>query len=91
MMDIVYNHTSRIPGSVRTNRSFSTKNRTGTFGNKMGDWGDVIDLDYKNRDLWDYQIETLCQWAELADGFRCDVAPLVPLEFWIEAEKRWKR
>ena len=47
----------------------------------------MIDLDYRNRDLWEYQIETLCQWAKIADGYRCDVAPLVPVEFWIEARK----
>ena len=48
----------------------------------MGDWTDIIDLDYSNKELWDYQIETLVQWAEIVDGFRCDVAPLVPIAFW---------
>jgi glycosidase len=24
-------------------------------------------------------------WAEIVDGFRCDVAPLVPLDFWKRA------
>lgn len=87
MMDIVYNHTSPDSWLSENKPEFFYKKPDGTFGNKTGDWGDVIDLDYKNRDLWDYQIETLYQWAELADGFRCDVAPLVPLEFWIEARK----
>lgn len=51
------------------------------MGNKVGEWYDIVDLDYTNPDLWDYQIETLKQWASLVDGFRCDVASLVPLEF----------
>jgi len=32
--------------------------------------------------LWDYQIESLCQWAKIVDGFRCDVASFVPVSFW---------
>lgn len=87
MMDIVYNHTSPDSWLIRNMPDFFYKKADGSFGNKTGDWGDVIDLDYRNRDLWEYQIETLCQWAKIADGYRCDVAPLVPVEFWIEARK----
>jgi glycosidase len=53
----------------------------------VGDWTDIIDLDYTNRDLWDYQIDTLKMWAKTVDGFRCDVAPLVPMEFWARARE----
>ena len=35
------------------------KKPDGNFGNRVGDWSDVVDLDYNNKDLWDYQIETL--------------------------------
>ncbi len=87
MMDIVYNHTSPDSWLSRNMPDFFYKKADGSFGNKTGDWGDVIDLDYRNRDLWEYQIETLCQWAKIADGYRCDVAPLVSVEFWIEARK----
>lgn len=87
MMDIVYNHISPDSWLSRNMPDFFYKKADGSFGNKTGDWGDVIDLDYRNRDLWEYQIETLCQWAKIADGYRCDVAPLVPVEFWIEARK----
>ena len=38
-------------------------------------------------ELWDYQIDTLKMWAKYADGFRCDVAPLVPLDFWLRARQ----
>ena len=53
----------------------------------MGDWSGVIDLDYHNPDLWAYQIESLKFWAGIVDGFRCDVASFVPLEFWKAARK----
>ena len=53
----------------------------------MGDWADVIDLDYRNRDLWAYQIESLVMWAQIVDCFRCDVASFVPVEFWRAARQ----
>lgn len=57
------------------------------MGNHVGDWTDIVDLDYNNKDLWDYQIETLKMWAEIVDGFRCDVAPFIPIEFWSKARE----
>lgn len=87
MIDVVYNHTSHDSVLSKEHPEFFYKKPNGTFGNKVGDWTDVIDLDYTNKDLWDYQIETLKMWAEIVDGFRCDVASLVPIEFWLRARK----
>lgn len=87
MIDVVYNHTSYESVLSKEHPEFFYKKPNGAFGNKVGDWTDVIDLDYTNKDLWDYQIETLKMWAEIVDGFRCDVASLVPLEFWLRARK----
>jgi glycosidase len=89
LIDVVYNHTS--PDSVLSieHPEWFFKKANGDFGNKTGDWWDVIDLDYTSgNDLWNYQIETLQQWAKIVDGFRCDVASLVPLEFWKMARKQ---
>lgn len=85
MIDVVYNHTS--PDSVLRyeHPEYFYHRADGSFGNKIGDWADVIDLDYSNPGLWDYQIESLCMWAKLVDGFRCDVASFVPVEFWQRA------
>ncbi len=85
MMDVVYNHTS--PDSVlwETHPEWFYTDANGEPGNKIGDWADVIDLDYTQSALWDYQIETLVEWARLVDGFRCDVASFVPVEFWKRA------
>lgn len=87
IIDVVYNHTS--PDSVlsQTHPEWFYHKPDGSFGNRIGDWSDVIDLDYSNRALWDYQIESLKQWAAIVDGFRCDVAPLVPLDFWLTARE----
>ena len=82
LIDVVYNHTS--PDSVLWNEhpEFFYKRPDGRPGNRVGDWTDVIDLDYGEPGLWDYQIESLRFWAGIVDGFRCDVASLLPEPFW---------
>ena len=85
IIDVVYNHTSPDSWLAQHHPEWFYRKPDGSFGNHVGDWTDIIDLDYGRRELWDYQIETLKMWAETVDGFRCDVAPLVPLEFWLEA------
>ena len=91
MIDVVYNHTS--PASVlrKEHPDFFWRDADGNVGNKIGDWADVIDLDYANPGLWDYQIETLCMWAGYVDGFRCDVASFVNVEFWKMARAMVRR
>lgn len=91
MIDVVYNHTSPDSKLSQEHPDWFYHKPDGSFGNRIGDWTDVIDLDYSNRALWDYQIESLVQWACLVDGFRCDVAPLVPLEFWEAAREAVKK
>lgn len=85
IIDVVYNHTS--PDSVLTieHPEYFYHKPDGSMGNHVGDWTDVVDLDYNCKELWDYQIESLKMWAEIVDGFRCDVASFVPVEFWCKA------
>ncbi|MBQ3797941.1 MAG: alpha-amylase [Butyrivibrio sp.] len=85
IIDVVYNHTSPDSVLAKEHPEWFYHKPDGSFGNRVGDWTDIIDLDYSNKDLWDYQIETLKMWAEIVDGFRCDVAPLVPVDFWLKA------
>lgn len=87
IIDVVYNHTSPDSWLVENHPEFFYKKPDGNMGNRVGDWSDIVDLDYNNKDLWDYQIDTLKMWAEIVDGFRCDVAPLIPLEFWMKARE----
>lgn len=82
IIDVVYNHTSPDSVLASSHPDWFYRKPDGSFGNHVGDWTDIIDLDYRNRELWRYQIETLQYWAQIVDGFRCDVAPLVPMEFW---------
>ncbi len=87
MIDVVYNHTSPDSVLYATHPEYFYHRSDGTPGNHVGDWSDIIDLDYKVDALWDYQIETLCYWAKLVDGFRCDVASFVPVDFWCRARE----
>ena len=85
IIDVVYNHTSPDSVLFAEHPEFFHRDADGEPGNKIGDWADVIDLDYSVPGLWDYQIETLVEWAKVVDGFRCDVASFVPVEFWERA------
>lgn len=87
IIDVVYNHTSPDSVLVEEHPEFFFRKENGDFGNMAGDWGDVIDLDYSNKDLWRYQIDTLKMWAEIVDGFRCDVASKLPVDFWVQARE----
>lgn len=89
MIDVVYNHTSPDSELLKKHPEYFYRKANGNVGNKVGDWSDIIDLDYNNKDLWKEQIDALKHWVNIGvDGFRCDVAPLVPMEFWVEARRK---
>lgn len=85
MIDIVFNHTSRDSVLVHEHPEWFYHNEKGEFANRVGDWSDITDLDFNNHEVWDYLTAVLIYWAELVDGFRCDVAPLLPIDFWVQA------
>lgn len=87
IIDVVYNHTSPDSVLVHEHPEWFYKRPNGEMGNKVGEWYDIVDLDYAHPELWDYQIETLKMWAKKVDGFRCDVASLIPIEFWERARR----
>ncbi len=88
MMDLVMNHTSRDHGWIQTHPEYYYLNKDGKMGNKVGDWSDIQDLNYQHIPLWDEMIDMLKEWVRLGvDGFRCDVAPFVPVDFWLRARK----
>jgi len=53
------------------------------------DWSDIIDLDYNQRGVREYMTRALKYWVREADidGYRCDVAGFVPVDFWNNARK----
>ena len=88
MIDVVYNHTSHDSVLVREHPEWFHQNEQGVAVTTVPDWSDVIDLKHPNAELSRYLIETLRGWAQFGvDGFRCDVASLVPLDFWLQARR----
>ena len=89
MIDVVYNHTAHDSILVKEHPEYFHQDDNGNPITTVPEWSDVIDLKHPNRDLANYLIQTLQGWVELGvDGFRCDVASLVPQEFWVEARKK---
>jgi glycosidase len=88
MIDVVYNHTAHDCVLLDQYPHWYHQDEVGKPFTTVPEWSDVIDLYYDDIALWDYQIETLKQWAQLGvDGFRCDVASIVPLAFWERARR----
>lgn len=88
MIDVVYNHTAHDSLLVREHPDWFHQDEHGRPVTTVPDWSDVIDLKHPNPALSAYLIETLQEWARFGvDGFRCDVASLLPLEFWLEARR----
>lgn len=89
ILDWVANHTAWDNPLTETNPDFYTRDSLGRFISPVDGWQDVIDLNYDNRELWTYMIEALKFWIKETnvDGFRCDVAEMVPIEFWNLARK----
>lgn len=84
MLDIVYNHTSQDSVLAENHPEYFYQDENGKPMYRF--WNDVYDLDYSHEELCQYMIETALFWAKLGvDGYRCDVAPMVPLSFWCRA------
>jgi alpha-amylase len=88
ILDIVANHTGWDHHWTREHPEYYRRNQDGQFFDPHG-WADVIDLNYDNPELREAMIDVLRFWIENAgiDGFRCDMAMLVPLDFWKQARQ----
>lgn len=87
ILDWVANHTAWDHAWVDEHPEYYTQD---TAGNRPvvpegTDWTDVADLNYDNVDLQEEMIKAMKFWVEKydVDGYRCDVAGMVPMDFWI--------
>ena len=87
ILDWVANHTSWDHAWME-NEGYHTKDSLGNVISPVADWSDVADLNYDNVDMQNDMIAALQFWVNEADidGFRCDVAGFVPMEFWNQAK-----
>jgi glycosidase len=88
MIDWVANHTGQDHVWTISNPDFYIQDPAGNFTERNG-WTDVIDLNYENTRMRAAMIDAMRYWLSTydIDGFRCDMAHLVPLDFWVEARQ----
>jgi glycosidase len=88
MIDWVANHTGQDHVWTISNPDFYIQDPAGNFTERNG-WTDVIDLNYENTRMRAAMIDAMRYWLNTydIDGFRCDMAHLVPLDFWLEARQ----
>ena len=89
IIDMVANHTAWDNPLIDEHPDWYTHDKNGNIVAPVPDWHDVADLNYGNKALWTYMIDMMSYWVKEIDidGYRCDVAEMVPVEFWIDVRK----
>jgi 1,4-alpha-glucan branching enzyme len=90
IIDWVANHTAQDNAWVKTHPDWYNFDSTGRVLPPAGtDWWDVADLNFDKPALHQEMIKSMNFWIKKCDidGFRCDVAGSVPIEFWNKASK----
>ena len=90
IIDWVANHTAWDNPLVTEHPDWYERDWKGEFHpTPWWDWTDIINLDYSKPELRKYMTEALKYWVAEADidGYRCDVAGDVPIEFWNNARR----
>lgn len=90
ILDWVANHTAWDNPMVKEHPEWYQRDYKGEFRpTPWWDWSDIINLDYDQPGIRKYMTEAMKFWVKEADidGFRCDVAGFVPIDFWNNARK----
>jgi glycosidase len=87
ILDWVANHTAWDSPWI-ANKDWYTQDGSGNIISPPGtNYTDVADLDYSNQAMRLAMIDAMEYWISKADidGFRCDAADMVPIDFWMQA------
>ncbi len=86
IIDWVANHTGWDHVWTKTHPEFYLKDPDGKFHVASG-MDDIIELDYKNKEMRLAMIDAMKFWIRETgiDGFRCDLASWVEVDFWQQA------
>jgi glycosidase len=89
IIDLVANHTAWDNPMLKEHPEWYTHDKKGAIISPNPDWTDVADLNYDQPGLRTSMITMMKYWVHDVgiDGFRCDVAELVPTDFWESARK----
>ena len=93
ILDWVANHTARDARWITEQPADWYERDEQGVAKVPWDWTDTAKLNYLNHDVWHGHIDAMRYWVEefKVDGFRCDMAMLVPIEFWQEASEELHR
>jgi len=83
IIDWVANHTSWDNAWITEHPDWYTKDSLDRMVSPF-DWSDVADLNYDNMEMRAGMLDAMKYWIREAgiDGYRCDVAGMVPVDFW---------
>ena len=86
IIDWVANHTGWDHVWTKSNPDFYLKEEDGSFHIASG-MDDIIELDFSNSKLREAMIDAMKYWVTETDidGFRCDLASWVEVDFWQQA------
>ena len=86
IMDVVPNHTA-WDSVLMKHPEFYKQDAKEKIIPPLPEWTDVAALNYTSPQLREYMIAMFKYWVQTCDvdGFRCDVASMVPTDFWVQA------
>jgi len=92
IIDWVANHTARDNSWITEHPDWYLKDAKGTIATPF-DWTDCAQLDYSKKELRKEMVSSMSFWVENfdIDGFRCDMAGLVPTDFWEDASTKLQK
>ena len=93
IIDFVANHTSWDSKWMHEHPEWFTRDTSGAMVAPNSDWTDVADLNFDNTGLRSAMLAAMRYWVAHfdIDGYRCDVAEMVPLDFWEQARSQLDR
>ncbi len=86
ILDLVVNHVAPDYSGFVQKPEMALRDKKNLPTRKVAAWSDVVDLNYRNSETRDHVRRIMAFWMKQGiDGFRCDVAGLVPIKFWEDA------
>lgn len=84
LIDMVPNHVAPDFVGLQQQPHLIKRDAQGKPQRKVQYWTDVADLDYSKQEIREFMAKVMKFWIEAfdVDGYRCDVAGMVPLDFW---------
>ena len=98
LFDLVLNHSARnhefyqraLAGDEQYLEWYDWQDREAREPETYFDWELIANFDYENLEVRRHLLDAVEKWAEVVDGFRCDMAWAVPKPFWQEIRETVK-